>query len=178
MIQTSVPLLGIAARSGTGKTTLLSRILPLLRQRGLRVALIKHSHHDFDIDHPGKDSFRLRQAGAATVLLTSRYRRAIVTEFNTRDDPDLQTEIQALPLDDIDLILVEGFKHEAFPKIELHRAELGQALLYPNDPEIIALVSDTPLDCSLPQMDLNQPQQIVRFITDRILPNPQARTLP
>jgi len=168
--QNCPPILGFAARSGTGKTTLLTRLLPLLKQQGLNVALVKHSHHDFDIDRPGKDSYRLREAGASPVLLTSRHRRAVITEYDSKEEPKLFDEIEALPWDDIDLILVEGFKFESIPKIELYRQELERPLLFPHDSNIIAIASDVPLDSKLPQMDINEPGQILEFIVNQILP--------
>lgn len=163
-IESPVPILGFAARSGTGKTTLLTQLIPILTKKGLRVALVKYSHHDFDIDRPGKDSYRLREAGATPVLLTSPHRRALITEFEPEHQVSLNEEIQQLPLDQIDLILVEGFKHVSFPKIELHRANLGHPLLHLEDNSILAIATDCALDTSLPQLDLNQPDEVALFI--------------
>lgn len=166
MQQTEVPVLGFAAYSGAGKTTLLTQLIPQLTQTGLRVGLIKHSHHAFDIDQPGKDSYRLRAAGASTVLLVSPYRRALITDFTTPQEPELQTQLAELQRSQLDLILVEGFRHSAFPKIELHRPALQKPLLYPHDPNIIAVATDAVL--TLPKelilLDLNQPAEITRFI--------------
>ncbi|MGZ8201391.1 MAG: molybdopterin-guanine dinucleotide biosynthesis protein B [Methylosarcina sp.] len=161
-----VPILGFAAASGTGKTTLLEQLIPILRQHGLRVGLIKHSHHSFDIDHPGKDSFRLREAGANPVMLVSRKRRAVITEFDSQDEPRLDEQLEAFEQNGLDLILVEGFKSEPIPKIELHRIALKKPLLYPGDPNIIAIASDCPLTLPNPlvQLDINQPNQIAEFI--------------
>jgi molybdopterin-guanine dinucleotide biosynthesis adapter protein len=161
-----VPILGFAAASGTGKTTLLEQLIPLLRTYGLRIGLIKHSHHNFQIDQPSKDSFRLRTAGASPVLLVSPYRRAVITEFATPQEPDLNQELKQIDQSELDLLLVEGFRNVAFPKIELHRASLQHGLLYPNDSDIIAIATDTPLITPdyLTQLDLNQPQQIADFI--------------
>lgn len=163
-IDCSVPLLGFAARSGTGKTTLLTQVLPLLVEKGLRVGLVKYSHHDFDIDRPGKDSYRLREAGATPVLLTSPHRRAVITEFDHGYQPDLHTEVHALPLANLDLILVEGFKHVTFPKIEVHRQALGHDFLFPEDTSILAIAADCPVDTELPQLDLNRPTAVAEFI--------------
>ncbi len=166
MINATVPLLGFAAYSGTGKTTLLTQLLPLLKQHGLRVAVIKHSHHDFEIDQPGKDSHQLRAAGATPMLLVSPYRRVIISERDPASAVTLSDQLQALSDEALDLILVEGFRDEAFPKIELHRPLLNKPLLYPDDHCIIAIASDQPLDppASLPCLDLNQPRLIADFI--------------
>ena len=166
-----IPILGFAAFSGTGKTTLLAQIIPLLKQQGLRIALIKHSHHNFQIDQPGKDSFRLRQAGATPVMLISSHRRAIITEFASVQEPKLDDQLKLFDQAELDLILVEGFKSEAFPKIELHRAIMNKPLLYPNDPNIIAIASDTQLltPDRISQLDINQPNMIVEFILKQFL---------
>jgi molybdopterin-guanine dinucleotide biosynthesis protein B len=164
----SVPILGFVAASGTGKTTLLTALIPLLKDRGLRVGLIKHSHHNFQIDQPGKDSYRLREAGASPVMLVSAHRRAIITELKPEQQPSLGEELKYFDQSAIDLLLVEGFKAEAFPKIELHRAELGQPLLYQDDANIIAVASNTKLVIpeGLTLLDLNKPDSIASFIYD------------
>ncbi|MEI8208250.1 MAG: molybdopterin-guanine dinucleotide biosynthesis protein B [Methylococcales bacterium] len=161
-----VPLLGFAAASGTGKTTLLEQLIPILIQQGIRVGLIKHSHHNFQIDQPGKDSFRLRTAGASPVMLVSTHRRAIITEIVPTQEPRLDEELKLFDQSQVDLVLVEGFKAEPFPKVELHRPSLKQPLLYPTDPDIIAIASDELLELPehLPNLDINQPQMIVDFI--------------
>ena len=167
-----LPLLGFCAYSGTGKTTLLTRLLPLLKEQGLSVAVIKHAHHRFDIDHPGKDSYELRQAGADQMLVASRRRIALVKENSEQDrEPALEDALTMLTTDGLDLVLVEGFKLAPIPKIELHRPALGKPLLYPNDPRIIAIASDAPLASEPPivQLDLNAPGAIVGFILNRIL---------
>ena len=168
-LHSQIPLLGFAAASGTGKTTLLTQLLPLLNQAGLRVGLIKHSHHDFEIDHIGKDSFRLRQAGATPVVLVSQYRRATIEEFSNPIEPKLIDQIALFNPSDIDLILVEGFRNEAFAKIELHRADLHNPLLYLNDAHVIAVATDTLLTTDLPQLNLNQPADIADFILHTFL---------
>jgi len=166
-----VPLLGFAAFSGTGKTTLLTQIIPILKLHGLRIGLIKHSHHNFQIDQPGKDSFRLREAGASPVMLVSTHRRAIITEINPEQEPRLDDELKLFDQSELDLILVEGFKAEPFSKIELHRPSLNKPLLYPNDPNIIAIASDVALQTPdmLTQLDINQPEMIAAFILNQFM---------
>lgn len=166
MIEKTKPkILGIAAWSGTGKTTLLKQALPLLRARGLRVAVIKHAHHSFDIDKPGKDSYELRKAGAERVLLASKHRRALVTEHVHGREPALAELLSEVGGGDVDLILVEGFKRAPIPKIELYRAATGKKLLSENDPDIIAIAAaGPPPSTDLPLLDLNNPQQVAEFI--------------
>ena len=166
-----IPLLGFAAFSGTGKTTLLTQTIPVLKHHGLRIGLIKHSHHNFQIDQPGKDSFRLRAAGASPVMLISTHRRAIITEITPEREPQLDEQLKLFDQSELDLILVEGFKAEPFPKIELHRPSLNKPLLYPNDPNIIAIASDCPLQTpdTLTQLDLNQPDMIAAFILNQFM---------
>lgn len=161
-----VPVIGFAACSGTGKTTLLERIIPLLKGAGLNVGLIKHSHHSFEIDQPEKDSFRLRRSGANPVMLTSSKRRAVMTEINEPREPELDEELKYFDQSGLDLILVEGFKKEEFPKIELNRRKLGHPLMFPSDHSIIALATDIPLlhEPPIPWLDLNEPTMIADFI--------------
>jgi molybdopterin-guanine dinucleotide biosynthesis adapter protein len=174
MNNAKVPILGFAAVSGTGKTTLLTQLIPLLKKRGLRIGLIKHSHHDIQIDQPGKDSYRLREAGASPVMLVSSHRRAIITEFTAIKEPVLDEELLAFDQEGLDLILVEGFKATPFPKIELHRPSLGKPLLYPNDPDIVAVASDIALELPshLMPLDLNQPGQIAYYVINTFLNTP------
>jgi molybdopterin molybdotransferase len=159
----NLPLLGFAAYSGTGKTTLLEALLPKLTETGLRIGVLKHAHHDFDVDKPGKDSYRLRKAGASQMLIASRYRHALMTET-----PDSEAEFDYLltrfDAEQLDVILVEGCKNIAFPKIELHRDEVGKPWLYPNDNNIIAIAADAKVDSELPQMDINDLDAIRDFI--------------
>lgn len=161
-------VLGFAAYSGTGKTSVLTQLLPLLKQQGLKVAVIKHSHHDVEIDQPGKDSYRLRMAGATPVLLASPYRQILIAERDPQLPVSLADQLNILSTYELDLVLVEGFRHEAFSKIELHRPSLGKALLYPDDPNIIAIASDTRLTVAthLPVLDLNDINAIAAFILD------------
>jgi len=164
---TTKPVLGFAAFSGTGKTTLLEKLIPQLTDRGIRIGLVKHAHHAFDIDQPGKDSYRLRKAGAQQVLIASSQRQALMTENTTPQEPRLDELLARLDLDNIDLVLVEGFKHVAFPKIELHRKVLGKTLLHPEDADIIAVASDHLTDCGdLPALDINDTAAIAAFIIE------------
>lgn len=174
-----VPIIGIAAYSGSGKTTLLTHLIPLFTAAGIRVGVIKHTHHSFDIDEPGKDSFRLREAGAGQVLLGSRHRLALLREIEAqRPDPDLDEMLTVLDQSCLDLILVEGFKHERFPKLELNRMATGKPLMFPNDPSIIALITDAPADHppnhgidyreDLSILDLSRPEQVFEFIRQRL----------
>lgn len=161
---TTVPILGFAAYSGTGKTTLLEALLPQLTEAGLRIGMLKHAHHNFDVDKEGKDSYRLRKAGAIQMLISSRNRYALMTET-----PDAESEFEYLltrfDCDKLDIILVEGCKNIAFPKIELHRDVVGKPWLYPNDTNIIAIAADTRVDDSdLPQMDINDLDSIAEFV--------------
>jgi molybdopterin-guanine dinucleotide biosynthesis protein B len=167
-----IPILGFAAYSGTGKTTLLAQLIPLLKSRGLRIGLIKHSHHSFDIDHPGKDSYILRRAGATPVMIVSCRRRAIITEFLPEQEPHLNEQLPFFDQSALDLLLVEGFKAEKFPKIELHRAALGHSFLYPNDSDIIAIATDPTLSIPppVPELALNRPDRIADFILTEFLP--------
>lgn len=160
-------LLGFVAYSGTGKTTLLEQLIPVLKQKGLRIAVIKHSHHAFEIDHAGKDSYRLRHAGAVQTLLTSQKRWALIEETPSREtEVTLPEAVAQLNTDKLDLILVEGFKSTAFPKIELHRPSLQKPLMYPDDNNIIAIATDTKLHLTplIPCLDLNNIAEIVKFI--------------
>jgi len=173
-----IPVVGFSAFSGTGKTTLLKRIFPLLRAKKLRFGVIKHAHHSFDIDHPGKDSYELRHAGAEKILITSRNRMALIHEFREQKttEPTLQDALAAINLDNLDLILVEGFKAAHFPKIELHRPELGKPLMFPSDPDIIAIASNVPASelgaglkkVTIPFFKLDQPGDITDFIVQFI----------
>lgn len=159
------PILGFAAYSGTGKTTLLRKLIPQLRAQGLRLAIVKHSHHDFEIDHPGKDSYELHHAGSMQTLITSRYRSALIREHATTEDPDLSYSLQQLDLSQIDLVIVEGFRDDPqLTRIELHRPSLNKPLIYPQTHNIIAIASDEPLQTSLPQLDLNRIGDICAFV--------------
>lgn len=169
------PVLGVVAWSGSGKTTLLKQLIPLLNADKLRVGLVKHAHHQFDIDIPGKDSYELRKAGAAQVMVASQQRWALMTETPQQHaDPDLATLLMQMNQDQLDIILVEGFKHTRYPKIEIHRPSLQQPLLYLTDPDILAVATDadTLSAIKLPVLDLNNPQQIASFIRRWLLDQP------
>jgi molybdopterin-guanine dinucleotide biosynthesis protein MobB len=168
-----VPMIGFAAFSGTGKTTLLLKLLPLLKQAGLRVAVVKHAHHTFEMDQPGKDSYRLREAGADEMLVAARCRIGFVRECkDSSAEPRLSEAVSLLEPGRLDLVLVEGFKREPIPKIELHRASLGRPLLFPRDPNIVAIACDSdelahePLH--IPKLSIDRPNQIASFILDRV----------
>lgn len=162
----SIPVLGFAAFSGSGKTTLLEKLIPLLRGRGLRLALVKHSHHDFQMDRPGKDSDRLRRAGAGQVLLASKYRAAWIREGDGETEPDLGELLQRLDTRALDLVLVEGFREAPIAKIEIHRPSLGKPLLCPGDSHIIALAADEQPsgDVPVPVLMLDDTASIAAFI--------------
>lgn len=162
----AMQVFGFAGYSGSGKTTLIEQLIPRFVARGLRVSLIKHAHHAFDIDRPGKDSWRHREAGASEVLITSEQRWVLMHELRGESEPDLQTQLTRLA--PCDLVLLEGYKRAAVPKIEIHRPSLGKDLLYPQDPHIVAVASDEPLGRSvaLPLLDLNQPDRVVDYISD------------
>lgn len=165
------PILGFAAVSGTGKTTLLLKLIPVLRERGLRIGLIKRAHHSFDTDKPGKDSYELRKAGASRVLVGSDHRWALVVENEVPNEPELATMLHNLHTDALDLVLVEGFKFEPIPKIEVYRPGLGQPLLAQDDPCIIAVATDAPdfVAIDRPVLDLNRPGRVADFIHEWLL---------
>ena len=172
MLLQSPPLLGFCAYSGTGKTTLLIRLIPVLNRQGLKIGLVKHAHHQFDIDHPGKDSYELRKAGACEMLVASAKRWALVHESPERKgEPTLEELLPHLSLSELDLVLVEGFKHEPLAKIELHRPSLGKPYLFPTDTDIIALATDlTPSEeIQIPVLDLNNIDEIAEFIMQRFI---------
>ena len=153
---------GLAGYSGSGKTTLLERLIPDLTQRGLCVSLIKHAHHDFDIDQPGKDSYRHRQAGASEVLITSDRRWALIHELRGAPEPKLAVHLATLA--PCDLVLVEGFKREPIPKLEIHRLANAKPWLYPEDPYVIAVATDAAPQTSLPHFALDAVGEIGNFI--------------
>ena len=155
-------IFGIAGYSGSGKTTLIEQLIPLITQRGLTVSLIKHAHHTFDIDQPGKDSYRHRKAGCTEVLVTSSRRWALVHELRGAPEPSLDELAQRLT--PCDLVLVEGFKRAPIPKLEVYRAEVGEPLIHPHDANVVAIAADERIDTKLPQFDLNAPAPIADFV--------------
>jgi molybdopterin-guanine dinucleotide biosynthesis protein MobB len=173
----SLPLIGFCAYSGTGKTTLLRKLLPLLRAQGLRVAVVKHAHHSFEMDYPGKDSYELRKSGADCCIVVSRQRVAMVEELpQPNPEPRLDDALRVVDPDRFDLVVVEGFKHEAYPKVELHRPSLGKPLLHADDSSIIALATDAPVKPArpIPVLDLNAPATIRDFVLARLPGNAAA----
>lgn len=153
---------GFAGWSGSGKTTLIEKLIPLFVKRGLRVSLIKHAHHSFDVDHPGKDSYRHRHAGAAEVLVTSSRRWVLMHELRGAQEPSFEEQIKRFS--PCDLLIVEGYKFAPIPKLEVWRAETGEALLHPHDRHIVAVASDAKVETKLPLLDLNAHEAIADFI--------------
>ena len=156
---------GLAGWSGSGKTTLVTRLVPELARRGLSVSTLKHAHHDFDVDQPGKDSWRHREAGAREVMVASDQRWALMHEHRGALEPGLEALIGRMA--PVDLILVEGFKREALPKLEVHRPALGKPLLCREDPHIVAVASDAPVDgIVVPLLALGDTAGIAAFIVE------------
>lgn len=156
-------LIGFAGWSGSGKTTLIEALIPVLTAQGYRVSLIKHAHHDFELDVPGKDSFRHRKAGCQEVLVTSGRRWALIHERRAPlPEPDLQEALARLS--PCDFVLVEGFKEAAIPKIEVHRTALGKPLLWVHDPYIVAVASDVPVCHRLPWLRLDAPAVVAQYV--------------
>ena len=153
---------GVVGWKNAGKTGLMERLVTNITGRGLTVSTIKHAHHSFDVDHPGKDSHRHRVAGATEVMLASRNRFALMHELRDEDEPDLTLLLGKLA--PVDLILIEGYKRDLHPKIEAHRGETGNTLIAPDDPTIRAVASDVPLTLNCTVFDLNDTQAIASFI--------------
>lgn len=169
----TVPVIGFVGYSGSGKTTLLVRIISEFHTMGIRTAVIKHAHHTIDIDTPGKDSYRLRQAGATQAIVASKHRWALMVETPvTGQEPSLVDLLMQLDHTKLDVVFVEGFKHSAYPKIEINRSVLNNPLLYPEDQDIIALVTDQPYTSKKMEkitiLDIDDPQQITQFIVRTI----------
>ena len=156
-------VLGFAAYSGSGKTTLIERLLPRFKADGLRVAVVKQSHHDVEVDQPGKDSWRHRQAGAQQILLTSPHRWMLVEELDGQPEPSLERLLTRLS--PCDLVLVEGFRHGAHAKLEIHRDAVGQPWLYPDDPNVLAVIGDPP-PTPIRHFALDDIPGIYRYILD------------
>ena len=153
---------GFAGWSGGGKTTLIEKLIPRFTGSGLRVSLIKHAHHSFDVDVPGKDSHRHRQAGASEVLVTSSRRWVLMHELRGVQEPSFNDQLKHLS--PCDLLIVEGFKHAPIPKLEVWRAVTGEPLLHPQDPHIVAVASDTKVETKLPFLSLDDDAAIAAFI--------------
>lgn len=156
---------GFAGWSGSGKTTLIERLIPQLRAKGLVISLVKHAHHEFDIDQPGKDSHRHREAGCQEVLITSAVRWAMMHEL--RGAPELTLDAALATLSPCDIALVEGFKRAAIPKLEVYRASVGKPLLHPGDERIVAVATDQRLVTALPVFDLDDVASIAAFVSAR-----------
>ncbi len=161
-----VPVLGFCAYSGTGKTTLLTQLIPELNRRGVKLAVIKHAHHNFDVDIPGKDSYEMRKAGARQMLVASHVRWALMTEDAVEGDPQLPHLLSQIEADKVDMVLVEGFKKLELPKIELHRAAHGKPFIHTHDDNILAVAccDDTELPAEMTRLDLNNVAQIADFV--------------
>lgn len=168
---------GIAGYSGSGKTTLLEKLLPRFVARGIRVSVIKHTHHDFDIDKPGKDSYRHREAGASEVLIASGTRWVLMNELRGAPEPALDEYLGRFS--PCDLVLVEGFKQENIPKLEVYRPASGRPPLWPDNPNVVAVACDAraqlPPDLALPVLDLNDPEAIMRYILQTLNMEGDAR---
>jgi molybdopterin-guanine dinucleotide biosynthesis protein B len=162
-------VIGIAGWSGAGKTTLLTRVIPCLIGRGLRVSTVKHAHHAFDVDQPGKDSHTHRQAGATEVLVSSANRFALMHELRGEAEWTLAALLGKLSA--VDLVLVEGFKHETHPKLEVFRAAIGKPLLHPQDGNIVAIASDGPLSADVPVVSLDDTKAVCDILVARAVPH-------
>lgn len=175
MIHAPCPILGFVGYSGSGKTTLLTQLITLLRDRGYRLGVIKHAHHRFDIDQPGKDSYELRHAGASQMLVASQNRWALITETpHQQHDPHLQELVDQLDTAHLDLILVEGFKHEDYSKLEVYRPVVGHSPLWPHDASIKALITELPSPDTgeLTVLDINNPPAIADFVETIVQQSP------
>jgi molybdopterin-guanine dinucleotide biosynthesis protein B len=161
-------VIGIAGWSGAGKTTLLTRVIPCLIARGMRVSTIKHAHHDFDVDQPGKDSHTHRTAGATEVLVSSANRWALMHEMRGEGEMALDALLAKLSL--VDLVLVEGFKKQAHPKLEVYRAAVGKPLLHPEDPNIVAIASDGKVAASVSVVSLDDIEAVADILVDKAAP--------
>jgi molybdopterin-guanine dinucleotide biosynthesis protein B len=159
-------VIAIAGYSGSGKTTLIERVVPVLVREGLRVSLVKHAHHEFDVDQPGKDSWRHRHAGCTEVLLSSSTRWALMHELREAPEPKLQDQLKHLS--PCDLVVVEGYKHDPIPKIEVRLKNAHSPALYPDDPNVVAVATDDVLDTQLPQLDANDGEAVARFIIQHL----------
>ena len=170
MSEKKIPIIGFAAFSGTGKTTLVTGVIPILKKRGLKVGVLKHAHHNFVIDTPGKDSYELRESGAQQVMVASRQRIAWVMENHPEHEPDLFDLLKNFVGQDLDLVIVEGFKHEPFTKIEVYRSGLKRPLLAKEDQHVIAVATDIPefAERDIEILALDDHDAIADFIIDRM----------
>jgi molybdopterin-guanine dinucleotide biosynthesis protein B len=167
---------GIAGYSGSGKTTLIEGMIPAFVLEGLKVSVMKHAHHQFDVDQPGKDSYRHREAGASEVLVTGGNRWVLMHELRGQPEPAMEQLLKRFS--PCDIVLVEGFKKEPIPKLEVHRGPSDRPLIYPNDPNVVAIATNEALDTILPQLDINHPEAVAYFIMKHLGFNvEQARLL-
>jgi molybdopterin-guanine dinucleotide biosynthesis protein B len=172
-ISFSKPIIGFSAFSGSGKTTLLEKLIPIFSAHQLKVAVIKHAHHSFDIDHPEKDSYKIRKSGAQQILISSQKRWAMIHELDSeQDELTLEQALQHISTSAIDFVIVEGFKSAAITKIEIHRPALGKPLISSEDEHVVAIATDEPdkINSPLPLLDLNDPEQIAAYI-EQIISN-------
>jgi molybdopterin-guanine dinucleotide biosynthesis protein MobB len=168
-MQRSMRIIGLAGWSGSGKTTLITKLLPHLIARGQRVSTLKHAHHGFDLDQPGKDSFMHRAAGATEVVISSAKRFAVLHEL--RDEPEWDLPELLTKFAPVDLVLVEGFKRDSFPKLEIHRAANGKPLIQPDDPHVVAIASDIPLpQAKVPVVGLDDIEAIADVLLQHAAP--------
>lgn len=162
-------IIGLSGWSGSGKTTLLKKLIPRLIARGVKVSTLKHAHHGFDLDQPGKDSYSHRAAGATEVIISSGKRWAIMHEL--REEPEWDLWALVRKMSPVDLVLVEGFKRDAFPKLEIHRSENGKPLIHPDDPHIVAVASDVPLpQARVPVINLDDIEEIADLVLAHAVP--------
>ena len=159
-------IIGIAGFSGSGKTTLIEKLIPIFVREGLRVSLVKHAHHEFDVDQPGKDSYRHRHAGCAEVMISSSKRWALMHEL--REAPEASLDDLVKHLSPCDLLIVEGYKSAAIPKVEVHRRASAAPLLHPDDAHVVAVATDEPLDTNLPQIGLDDAEGVARFVLQHL----------
>ncbi len=169
-------IIGLAGWSGSGKTTLIAKVIPCLRAREVKVSTLKHAHHGFDLDQPGKDSFLHRAAGATEVVISSSKRWALMHEL--RDEPEWDLGALVAKMSPVDLVLVEGFKRDPFPKLEIYRAANGKPFLHPDDPHIVAVASDCPLPAAqLPRVDLDDIDAIANLLLNYAQPLDEIKRL-
>ena len=161
-------VIGLAGWSGAGKTTLLTRVIPHLLKEDLRVSVIKHAHHAFDVDVPGKDSWRHREAGASEVLVSSSQRWALMHELRGAAEPRLPELLAKMSR--VDLVVVEGFKRELLRKIEVHRAANGKPLLFPDDPDVVGIAADIPVETTLPAAHLDDIEAVAAMMLRSAIP--------
>jgi molybdopterin-guanine dinucleotide biosynthesis protein B len=173
---TTMRIIGLAGWSGSGKTTLIKKVIPRLLARGVKVSTLKHAHHGFDLDQPGKDSFFHRAAGATEVVISSAKRFAILHEL--RGEPEWDLPDLVAKMSPVDLVLVEGYKRDAFPKLEIYRAANGKPPIHPDDPHVVAIASDTALPAAkVPVIDLNDIEGIADILMKHAVPIGEAAVI-